>query len=152
MKEGRRGVRLVAASVAMVVGGAVLVPHLGGIASGGTAQRTLERQLDRLRHASGAYHNEKLAIAGGFERDDQCVSSPQGGMGYHYVDRERFDAVVDKDQPEALLYAPAGESRRVLTGVEYLKVDENQDLATDDDRPTLFGRPFAGPGALPICA
>ena len=29
--------------------------------------------------------------------------------------------------------------------LEYFTVDADQDLATDDDRPTLFGVPFDGP-------
>ncbi|MDP9067808.1 MAG: hypothetical protein M3N53_05615 [Actinomycetota bacterium] len=144
MKQRRRGTSVVAAAVVMVVG-AIVVPNLGGIASGNTSGDRLARQMERLRQVTGAYHNEALAIAGGFERDDHCVASPEGGMGYHYVDPDRIDSVVLKDQPEGLLYAPGLNGTRVLTGVEYFKVDEDQDLATADDRPTLFGRPFDGP-------
>ena len=144
MNQRRRGTGLAAVSAAMVVA-ALLVPSLGGVASGQSSPNALARQIDRLRHVTGAYHNEALAIAGGFERDDMCVASPDGGMGYHYVNQDRFDEVVVKDQPEALLYADGPGGARVLTGVEYFKVDADQDLATDDDRPSLFGRPFDGP-------
>jgi hypothetical protein len=144
MKEHGRAMKLASASAAMITG-AVLVVHLGGVASGETSQQRLERQVERVRQVSGAYHNEALATVGGFEREDVCVASPDGGMGYHYVNRDRFDSVVNKDQPEALLYAKGPGDTRVLTGVEYIKVDADQDLSTDDDRPSLFGRPFAGP-------
>lgn len=30
-------------------------------------------------------------------------------------------------------------------GVEYFKADADQDLATDGDRPSLYGHPFEGP-------
>ena len=144
MKDRRRGIGPAAVSAAVVMA-ALLAPSLGGVASGETSRNTLARQIDRLRHVTGAYHNEALAIAGGFEPEEQCAASPDGGMGYHYVNRERFDELVLRDQPEALLYAPGPEGSRVLVGVEYFKVDADQDLATDEDRPTLFGRPFDGP-------
>lgn len=143
MKRSRRGIALLAAAIAVMTG-AMVAPNLG-VASSTTAENRLTRHIQRLRQVTGAYHNEALAVAGGFERTDQCVASPDGGMGYHYVNGGRFDATVNKDQPEVLLYAPGPEGTRRLTGVEYLKVDADQDLSTDDDRPVLFGHPFAGP-------
>lgn len=144
MKERGRTMKLASASAAMITG-AVLVVHLGGVATGETSHQRLERKIERVRQVTGAYHNEALATVGGFERTDECVASPDGGMGYHYVNRDRFDSVVKRDQPEALLYAEGRAGVRVLTGIEYLKVDADQDLSTDDDRPSLFGHPFAGP-------
>jgi len=144
MKRSRRGIKLLAASIAMMTG-AVVAPNLSGIASSAGGEKTLARQMQRLQQVTGAYHNEALAVAGGFEPTDECAASPDGGMGYHYVNAERFDGLVNKDQPEVLLYAPGLEGTRRLTGVEYVKVDADQDLGTDDDRPVLFGRPFAGP-------
>lgn len=143
MKRSRRGTKLLAASIAMIAA-AIVVPNLG-LASSTSADRALARQMQRLREVTGAYHNEALAVAGGFERTDECVASPDGGMGYHYGNLDRFDATVNKDQPEGLLYAPGPEGTRTLTGAEYFKVDADQDLRTDDDRPVLFARPFAGP-------
>ncbi len=122
---------------------AVLGPNVG--ASSAIAEKSVAPETERLRQVTGSYHNEVLAIAGGFERSDECVASPEGGMGYHYVNPELFDTVVNKDQPEGLLYAPGPQGTRILTGVEFFKVDADQDLDTDDDRPVLFGRPFAGP-------
>ncbi|MDQ3956079.1 MAG: hypothetical protein M3285_11095 [Actinomycetota bacterium] len=143
MKERKNGKRLFAAVAAMVTA-ATLAPSVGGVATGETSEK-LERQMARLRQVTGAYHNEALAIAGGFEREDFCVASPDGGMGYHYVNAERFDHVVNRDQPEGLLYAQGRNNKRVLTGVEYFKVDADQDLSTNADRPSLFGQPFDGP-------
>jgi hypothetical protein len=47
-------------------------------------------------------------------------------------------------EPEQLLYAPEG-NRRKLVAVEYMVPDADQNLSTDDDRPSLFGRAFDGP-------
>lgn len=106
----------------------------------------LDKQLSRLKTVTGAYHNEALALAGGFEAEPVCVSSPDGGMGYHHPHPGRVeDDAISKDQPEMLLYAPGKGEERKLVGVEYWKADEDQDLSTDDDRPSLFGREFDGP-------
>jgi hypothetical protein len=106
----------------------------------------LGSSLERLRYVTGAFHSETLATAAGFEAEPVCVASPDGGMGYHHVNQDRIaDGVINKDKPEILLYAGSASSERRLVGVEYFKVDEDQNLATDDDRPTLFGRAFEGP-------
>lgn len=36
-------------------------------------------------------------------------------------------------------------NRLKLVGVEYMAIDGDQDLATAEDRPALFGRAFHGP-------
>lgn len=129
----------------VVVAGIVLT-QFAGVAQGDSSDRGLARKLARLKVVSGAYHNEALALAGGFEATDTCVASPEGGMGYHYANPDRSqDNVVDSDKPEVLLYAPGPGNERKLVAVEYFKADEDQDLSTDDDRPALFGRPFDGP-------
>ncbi len=141
----RRSRTPVAATSIAIIAVAVLAANLAGTASGGTRDARLARQMDRLRVVTGAYHNEALGVAGGFEHTDSCVASDEGGMGYHHVNGARIDGVVNRDQPEVLLYAAGTGGTRVLTGVEYLKIDTDQDLTTDDDRPVLFGRPFDGP-------
>jgi hypothetical protein len=66
-------------------------------------------------------------------------------MGFHYVSGAALaDGKLDPARPEILLYAP-GPSGPVLIGAEYFKPDADQDLQTDNDRPTLFGRAFDGP-------
>lgn len=87
------------------------------------------------------YHSEEAAIADGFVPTDECVPA----MGYHYVNFARLDDKLEPNRPEALLYAPTADGGRVLAGAEWLVVDEDQDLATDNDRPQVFGHPFDGP-------
>ncbi|MEH0423926.1 hypothetical protein [Streptomyces sp. B21-083] len=48
------------------------------------------------------------------------------------------------DGPAVTAPSAATESRR-LVGAEWIVVDKDQNLATDDDRPSLFGVPFDGP-------
>jgi hypothetical protein len=135
-------VKLLAAAI---VATALLAP-ISGIAEGGSSSASLAKKLERLKFVTGAYHNEAVALATGFEAEPVCASSPQGGMGFHYVNQSRMeDNAVHRDKPEMLLYGTRVGSERKLLGMEFWKVDEDQDLSTDGDRPTLFGRPFDGP-------
>jgi hypothetical protein len=61
-----------------------------------------------------------------------------GGMGVHYADLPRFDATLDPERPEILVYATAdGETK--LVAVEFAVP-----LAawTSPTPPTLFGQQF----------
>ncbi|WP_405817335.1 hypothetical protein OG241_22700 [Streptomyces sp. NBC_01390] len=51
---------------------------------------------------------------------------------------------LDGDGPAVTAQSAATESRR-LVGAEWIVVDKDQNLATADDRPSLFGVPFDGP-------
>jgi len=67
-------------------------------------------------------------------------------MGFHYVDFSRIgDPAIDPLHPEVLLYAPGPSGRVQLVGVEYLKIDADGSLLTDDDRPHLGDVAFNGP-------
>jgi len=102
--------------------------------------------LQNVRELSGRYHSLTQAEKAGFVPTDQCVAAPGlGGMGYHYVNPARIDTTFNVDEPEVLLYATAPNGKRRLTGVEYIVVDADQNLATTGDRPSLAGRPFDGP-------
>lgn len=102
--------------------------------------------LQQIRAQSARYHSLTQADQAGFVATDQCVAVPGlGGMGYHYINRARIDTTFDVNEPEVLLYETAPNGKRRLTGVEYLVVDADQDLATADDRPTLAGHAFDGP-------
>ena len=106
----------------------------------------IARQLDRVRGATARYQSVDQARADGYAQASPCESSPQGGMGFHYVNGPAVqDPALDPMKPEVLLYAPAPGGGLTLVGVEYLKADADQNLNTDDDRPTLFGRAFDGP-------
>lgn len=100
----------------------------------------------RLKAATARYQNVNRALADGFVPTEECVELPGvGGMGLHYVNPERLqDGVLDPARPDILLYVKDGRGLR-LAGAEFFAVDPDQNLATDDGRPELFGQPFDGP-------
>jgi hypothetical protein len=51
---------------------------------------------------------------------------------------------LDGEAPAVTAPNATSESRR-LVAAEWIVVDKDQNLATDDDRPSLFGLPFDGP-------
>jgi hypothetical protein len=108
--------------------------------------------LQAAKAASARYHSVQQAIADGYSgAGEPCVVSPgapapPGAMGIHYANQALVrDPAIDPEKPEILLYEPGDDGTLTLVGVEYMKVDADQDLATDGDRPSIFGVPFDGP-------
>jgi hypothetical protein len=93
------------------------------------------------------YHSLDQAVAAGYVQDSPCEELPgAGGMGQHHVNFALIgDPAIDPLKPEILLYAPKANGKLELIGVEYFKVDADQNLATDDDRPSVLGQPLDGP-------
>lgn len=113
--------------------------------------------LRRARDATRAFRDVAAARAAGYAPTGPCEQDPKyGGMGIHYANPELVaDGVLDVTKPEILVYQPARRGKLRLGAVEYFQVDGDQDLATDPDRPALFGLPFDGPmlghdAAMPI--
>jgi len=71
-----------------------------------------------------------------------CVSGPDhGAMGIHYLNLALVgDGEIDAEHPEALIYEPVGEQRR-LVGVEYI-VDSTTWLKSHGAPPMLEGQAF----------
>lgn len=139
----RRRTALVAASLAFA--GALATAAPASADRGDAISARVD--LARARAATARYLYEPRAIADGYIRggDDECVEVPGlGAMGIHYVNPRRLGD-LDPSRPDILLYVPGPNGRRQLVAVEYFQVDEDQDLSTDDDRPSLFGQPFDGP-------
>ena len=136
--------RLLAAAA---VGMSLLTVAGAGAASAQAAPAASERegaQLAALRAATAKYHDVQVALADGYLPAQECAESPAGAMGYHYVKPSLFGS-TDLSRPTALLYVPSPSGRLRLAGAEYLSVDADQDLSTDADRPSMFGRGFDGP-------
>ena len=113
-----------------------LVPSEAAAAPGG------QSELAAVRQATVQYHDVDRAIADGYAPTPVCVP----GMGYHYVNSALFGAPLNPLKPAALIYAPSGNGRLKLVGVEYFVVDADQDPATHNAvRPELFGKSFDGP-------
>ncbi len=80
-----------------------------------------------------------LVIADGYFSTIDCVESPFGTMGIHYVNPALMDCTVDETQPEILLYVPTEKGFR-LVGVEYFIPS-----ACVSSAPELFGKDMDGP-------
>lgn len=105
-------------------------------------------ELQAAKAATARYHSFEEAQAAGYTiAGAPCVAAPGlGAMGIHAVNPSLIgDPAINPTQPEVLLYLPKANGKLELTGVEYFKVDADQNVATDDDRPSLFGQPFDGP-------
>lgn len=131
-------------AVALAVGAVALTATLA-VATGAGASPGDD--LQAAKAASARYHSVEQALKDGYSgAGEPCVASPDGAMGIHYVNGPLIgDDAIDPMRPEILLYIPGEDGKLKLVGVEYFKVDADQDLATADDRPSLFGQPLDGP-------
>jgi hypothetical protein len=111
------------------------------------APRSQHDDLRRARAATRRFRDVKVAREAGYAATGECAEDPKyGGMGIHYANEELLaDGELDVSKPEVLVYEPTPSGRLRLGAVEYLQADADQDLATDPDRPSLFGLPFDGP-------
>ena len=135
-----RRIRRLAAVLATV--GAVHVPAAPALAQSSGTPHLTNAQRVVLLDATRRFRDVRQAILAGYLPTRQCVP----GMGFHYAKLALAgDANVDPTLPETLVYtaAPGGAVR--LAALEYFRADADQNLKTDDDRPTLFGHPFNGP-------
>jgi hypothetical protein len=132
-----------------VIIGLVLVASLGVVVVGTVAARngSLSPDLQAVRAAVAKYHDYANAVADGYSlAGEPCVSSPDGAMGVHAANQGLIRAgVLDPLRPNVLLYMPRKDGSLDLIGVEYMRVDADQNLETDGDRPSLFGHAFQGP-------
>lgn len=105
----------------------------------------IAKRLAQVKAVNDKYRSVDAAKADGYVPASPCESSPAGGMGIHYLNpAASMDSTIDPLKPEVLLYAPTAGGLE-LVGVEYFKADADQDLSTDGDRPSVFGRAFDGP-------
>lgn len=117
-----------------------------------------QEQLSAAREATAQYHQESKALEDGFVGDPICVQRPGfGGMGIHYLNRERMnDISVDPTLPEMLLYQPKPNGKMRLVALEYFAPvlsngqpwfggPNNPPPVIDNPGPVLFGRRFDGP-------
>lgn len=126
--------------LAAVVGATMASVVVAGDAS-------LPPEWQRVRAAVARYHSFRQALADGYSvAGEACVSAPFGAMGIHAVNEALIaDPAIDPLRPELLLYIPRPNGSLKLVGVEYWRVDEDQDVTTSGDRPSVLGVPLEGP-------
>jgi hypothetical protein len=140
-----------AAALAVVAVVAIAISSLGesrteaSKAEPATTTDPLTAQLTQAKDATARFQTASAAIEAGYVAAPACVQSPAGAMGFHYSSTALMDGELDIDTPEILLYLPDSQGVPQLIGLEYWKADADQDLATDDDRPSLSGQAFDGP-------
>ena len=112
-----------------------------------SSRRGQAEDLQRARAATRRFRDVRVARAAGYAATGECAQDPKyGGMGIHYANPDLVaDDALDVTKPEILVYQPMPSGRLRLGAVEYFRPDADQDLATDTDRPSLFGLPFDGP-------
>jgi hypothetical protein len=149
---------LVRLAVAATTGAALLTGSLltGGAATahdeetpaGGAATHSRDgagRQLAALKKSLAPFKDVSVAEAAGFIPVSGCEVSDEGGMGVHYLNPALAAQAPDAAMPSILLYEPTDDGSMRLLGAEWFQVDADQDVHTDGDRPTLFGKAFDGP-------
>ena len=104
-------------------------------------------EATRIRLATHRFRDVDEALDAGYEPMGGCMDMPgDGAVGQVYMNHALMeDGQVDPTKPEMLLYEMRHHGDLRLTGVGYHAVDDDQDTATDDDRPSLMGHPFDGP-------
>ena len=103
------------------------------------------RSLAELRRTLAPYKDVDNALADGFVPVSGCTESPAGAMGVHFLNPARATAPVDPENPSILVYLPTADGGYELVAAEWFQADVDQDVDTDADRPSLWGRPFDGP-------
>ncbi|MDJ0382596.1 hypothetical protein [Streptomyces sp. G-G2] len=96
--------------------------------------------------ATARYQRHDAAVRAGYVPDRYCVQDPagSGALGYPHF-RHAYDNSLDPAKPAALFYEDDGHGGKRLLGVQWVVYDRDQDVRTDDDRPTLLGQHFTGP-------
>ncbi|MEW2139789.1 hypothetical protein AB0892_24935 [Streptomyces sp. NPDC005409] len=96
--------------------------------------------------ATVGYQRHENAVRAGYMPDKYCVANRTGpgALGYPHFNHAH-DNSLDPAVPAALYYEDDPSGGKRLVGVEWLVYDRDQNPATDDDRPTMFGVPFTGP-------
>jgi hypothetical protein len=83
---------------------------------------------------------DKAKAAGWGTQITSCMSTPEGGMGFHYGNTSLFDANVRVDSPEVLLYEPQPNGILNLVAVEYIVPYTAHSRSAAP--PVLFGHQF----------
>jgi hypothetical protein len=133
--------RLFAAALVLPVVAAIGVATAGG---------SPPDDIKAAKVATARYHSFEQALADGYTVAGEPCVPPVGprspAMGVHAVNPDLMaDPAIDPLRPEILLYIPDQHGKLRLVGLEYWKVDADQDLTTSSDRPSVLGQPFDGP-------
>jgi hypothetical protein len=96
-----------------------------------------------VREATQQFIDVNNAGRAGYGPAFGCVSGPDhGAMGIHYINGPLVgDGEIDEMHPEALIYEPVGDKRR-LVGVEYIVLADAWLASHNGVPPSLEGQAF----------
>ena len=96
-----------------------------------------------VRNATEKYLDVNAAVGAGYGPAFGCVTGPDhGAMGIHYINGSLVgDGEIDARHPEALIYEPVGNRRR-LVGVEYIVIASTWLANHNGVPPMLEGQAF----------
>lgn len=113
-------------------------------------------ELDEARAATEGYQSVAAAQTAGFVNVnvDECVASPEGAMGYHYLNFDLLDLELDLQQPEIMVFIPNQDAGLRLGAIAYAVPIEPWD-AMYDSPPEVLGQmlhpnPGLGLYVLPV--
>ena len=80
----------------------------------------VDRDVVKIREATAKFQSTKEAEAAGYKLATGCIQhQPAGAMGYHYNNTALFDAALDVEHPEVLVYEKKPDGTFQLNGVEF---------------------------------
>ncbi len=131
-------------TAALALGGAATVLLVPGGSAGADPGRhdraDVRGVVAQVRQAIAPYRDVDVALAAGYVPVSPCETSPEGGMGVHYLNPAlAAPGPVDPAKPAVLLYGPDKDGEPQLLGAEYFQP------AVGQPTPTLAGEPFDGP-------
>lgn len=114
-------------------------PQHAGHHGSGNSSRVKGPLPEAVRAATEKFRDVDAAIAAGYMLNGGCVSGPQeGAMGVHYAKFDLFDAMLNVDEPEVLVYEPRN-GRLHLVAAEYVTPAAAWDAASPMATPQLMG-------------
>jgi hypothetical protein len=82
---------------------------------------TVDQDVAKIREATAKFQTIENAEAAGYKHAGGCVEyKPAGAMGYHLNNDALFDATLDLEHPEVLVYEKRADGTFQLNGVEFL--------------------------------
>ena len=112
-----------------------------------------EKEQERAVAATEKYQDVQTAINAGYLPTEDCVQSPEGVMGMHYVTPGLIqDPSIDVARPEVLIYQPTDSGGVTLVAIEYLFAlgpPGSEAPPHPPPAPMLFGETFHGPEDAP---
>lgn len=80
----------------------------------------VDRDVVKIREATAKFKSTDAAVAAGYKLATGCIQHPPAGaMGYHYNNEALFDATLDVEHPEVLVYEKRPDGTFQLNGVEF---------------------------------